>query len=115
MATANQSVTADKLLSATVRYSNKDVSTRVYDISANARIENGQVINFDSGEVKKLSAPSENMDGMGNVATFNSYSPKSLNLYINNVEESEATSILSAVYAFMEDVRTNVNANPLNA
>lgn len=115
MATSSQNVTAENLLSATVKYSNKDDANRVYDISSNARIENGIVSNFENGEVKKLSASSETADGMGNIASFNAFGEKSLNLYVNNATETEAKSILNAVYAFMSDVRTNVTANPVQA
>lgn len=113
MAQASQNVTADQLISATVKYSNKDDANRVYDISANARIENGNVNNFESGEVKKLSASV--MDGMENAATFNAYGEKNLNLYIQNANETEASAILSAIYAFMSDVKANVTANPVQA
>lgn len=115
MATTSQNVTADQLISATVKYSNKDDANRVYDISANARIENGIVNNFDNGEVRKHSESSESTDGMGNIATFNSYSEKNLNLHINNADETEAKAILEAVYAFMADVKANVSANPVQA
>lgn len=112
MATSSQPVTADQLISATVKYSNKDDANRVYDISANARIENGNVNNFESGEVRKIPAST---DGMGNIATFNAYGDKNLNLYINNADETEASSILSAIYVFMADVKANVSANPVQA
>lgn len=116
MATSSQNVTAENLLSATVKYSNKDDVNRVYDISANVRIENGLVNNFDGGEVRTLSASEDNVNLMGNnVATFNSYGEKSLNLYINNADATEASSILSSIYAFMADVKANVNANPVTA
>lgn len=110
MATSSQNVTADKLISATVKYSNKDDSARVFDITANVRIENGNVSNFENGEVKNLVN-----DGMGNVATFNAYGEKNLNLYIQNADETEAQSILTAIYAFMADVKANVTANPVTA
>lgn len=115
MAQASQNVTADHLISATVKYSNKDDDNRVYDISANARIENGQANNFDSGEVRKKSDSSENMDGMSVIATFNASGEKNLNLYIYNADATEAKVIMDAVYAFMADVKTNVSINPVNA
>ena len=115
MATSSQNVTADQLISATVKYSNKDDANRVYDITANARIENGAVNNFDSGEVRKKSDSSENMDGMSVIATFNAYGERNLNLYIQNADETEAKAAMEAVYAFMADVKSTVNANPITA
>lgn len=116
MATTNQPVTADQLISATVKYSNRDDANRVFDITANVRIENGIVNNFDSGEVKKHTESSDATDGMApNVASFNFYGEKNLNLYINNATVTEAKEILSAIYAFVADVKANVNANPVTA
>lgn len=118
MATSNQSVTADHLISATVKYSNKDDASRVYDISANAHIENGRVGSFESGEVRMASAPSDEpdgMEGMNTAATFNAYGEKNLNLYVSDADESEASAILAAIYAFMTDVRASVSDKPIQA
>lgn len=116
MATAtNQPVTAENLLSATVKYSNKDDSARVYDISANVKIRNGEAVNFENGEVKRLPASADSMDSADIVATFHSYSKKSLNYDVNNASEEESKLILESVYTFMADVKANVNANPINA
>lgn len=111
----NQCVTVDALLSATVKYSNKDDASRAYDITANVRIESGEARNFESGEVRKVSDSPDNMEGMGNVATFNAYGDKNLNLYIHNAEEEESKAIVYAIYAFMADVRTNISINPVTA
>lgn len=113
MATSNQSVTADQLISATVRYSNKDDANRVYDITANVRIENGTVQTFDGGEVKKRSASPESADNAEVVSSFSSYGQKQLNIYFNSLKETVATDVLSAVYVFMEDVEANVNVKPI--
>lgn len=113
MATTSQTVTAENLLSATVRYSNKDDASRVYNITANVNIQNAQVSSFDSGEVRKID--SNDNDGMGYVATFSSYSPRSLNINIADADESEGKSIMSAIYAFMMDVKSTVNTTPIIA
>ncbi len=114
MATTNQNVTADQLISATVKYSNKDDASRGYDISANVRIEYGNVVRFESGEVRKSSESPENMEG-GNIASFDSNGQKQLNLYIHNADETESQAILTAIHAFMTDVKANVNSNPVTA
>lgn len=113
MATSSQNVTADQLISATVKYSNKDDASRAYDIAANVNIQNGQVSSFDNGEIRQAS--SENPDGMTYIAGFSSYSERTLNLNINNADKTEAQTIIEAVYAFMADVRKEVNANPVTA
>lgn len=113
MATSlNKKVTAENLVSANVRYSNKDDVSRLYEISANVNIHSGSVNSFEGGEVKKIQTDGEAGEQM---ASFNSYGTRQLNLYINNADETEAPDILSAIYAFMADVRANVSANPVQA
>ena len=109
MATANQNVTADALISATDNYSTKDDDARAYDISANVNIQNKNVTSFDNGEVFNPT------DGGRHLANFSSYSDKSISINVPNSDEEEAKETLSAIYAFMKDVRANVNANPVNA
>ena len=114
MATSNKSVTADELVSATVKYSNKDDSSRVYDITANVNIQNGQVSSFDNGEIR--SVVGEVGEGLASiVGTFSSYSERNLNLNINDANDVQGKNILEAVYAFMADVRSAVSANPVTA
>lgn len=115
MAVSNQNVTAENLISATVKYSNKDDANRVYDISANVRIDNGTVRSFESGDVRKMESDTDNADGMPNMANFSSYGTKALSLNYENVDEEDAKAILSAVYAFMTDVKKNVSINPVKA
>lgn len=112
MATTNQNVTADALISATVKYSNKDDAARAYDITANVSIRDKNVTSFDNGEVYKSSSSTE---GGVYAANFSSYSEKSLNLNVNSSDEEETKEIVSAIYAFMSDVRASVNANPVTA
>lgn len=114
MATTNQNVTADALISATVKYSNKDDSARLYDISSNVSIQNRQVNSFDGGEVRKPQSDVQFGDGMA-IATFSSYGTKTLYLSINDADENEAKAIMEAVYTFMTDVKANVNTNPVTA
>lgn len=114
MATTNQNVTADALISAMVKYSNKDDSARVYDISANVSIQDKKVNSFDGGEVRKIQSDAQYNDGMA-IATFSSYGPKTLYLSINDADENEAKAIMEAVYTFIADVKANVNTNPVTA
>ena len=111
MATSSQNVTADQLISATVKYSNKDDASRAYDIAANVNIQNGQVSSFDNGEIRQANA--ENAGDMNSIAGFNSYGDRTLNLNIYNADKAEAQVILDAVYAFMSDVRKEVSASPV--
>lgn len=115
MATSTQSVAADKLVSATVKYTNKGDAARVYDISANVRIQNGKVTNFESGEVQKIQNENTSADMPMEHATFNSYGSNSLHLDINDGDETEAQNILTAIYAFMAEVKAHVNSNPVTA
>ena len=62
--TATEKVAYEKLVRATVRVNNSVDESKVYDIEADAEINNGIVGNINSGTVKK--------DG-SQVATFNSY------------------------------------------
>lgn len=120
MATSSKNVTAENLLSATVKYSNKDDESRVYDVSANVNINDGMVASFNNGMVRKLPivSESENPDvemGTEAVADFSSYSEVSLNLNIFNADMEGAKFILETIYAFMSDVRATVSANPVTA
>lgn len=109
----SQTVTAEDLLSATVKYSNNEDANRTYDISANVNIRNGKVSSFDSGEVRKES--SVTASGVEAVSTFSSYSDKSLNLSFTNVDADESKTILDAIHDFMANVKSNVNATPVKA
>lgn len=115
MTTENQQVTAESVLSATVRYSNRDDASRSYDITANVNIQNGTVSSFERGEVRKLpEAGAPGPQVMNNVATFSSYNPKSLGLNANDAEPEEAMAVMTSVYAFMAAVRSTVSVTPLN-
>lgn len=118
MSTSSSNVTAEKLNSANVKYNNLNDADRAYDITANVNIQNGSVSNFESGTVSLTgSVNASNPEGGGaqNLASFSSYSETSLNFNVYNSAESEAKNILTAIYAFMADVKANVTANPVTA
>lgn len=110
MATTDSKVTVGEIVSATVKYSNKDDASRVYDISADVRIENGTAQSFDNGMVQPLG---QNSDGMGvSDATFNSWSENNASITFNNSDSEKAVAITAAVYAFMADVKASIVSKP---
>lgn len=112
----NQSVTADTLLSALVKFSNLDNADRNFDISANARINGDKVVSFESGVVNSSQESfKEGMqEGPTCLATF-AVSPSSLDLNFYGAEKNAAKNIIDAIYVFMADVRASVTNNPIKA
>ena len=109
MATTNQHVTAEGTLSATVRYSNRDDASRKYDITANVNLQHNQVNPIENGEVRKLQSGESGQ--MGEVlATFSSYSGRSLNLGIQDADEEGSKQILATVTAFIGEVKSKISA-----
>lgn len=103
----NNNVTAGEVVSATVRYTNEDDSTREFNIKADVNITNKEVSSFNSGEVRKLN---EEM-GM-TLATFNASGNTAsyFNISFNNATDEEMNKILSAVISFVKDVKENVDS-----
>ena len=87
---------------ATVKTSNSVDTSRVYDISANVRINNGtNVTNVDSGVVTK---------GNITVCTFNKWGDNSLNTNFQNVEDiMEMCTILTSVNSYIEEIEDAVS------
>lgn len=106
-----QKVTAGKILSAVIQYSNKDDESRAYDITADVKIQNKKVSAFDNGEVRIIT-DSPIVEGTNSIATFGSYNTKSLSLFILDAAQTEAEVITTAIYNFMADVRESVTDNP---
>lgn len=111
METTNEKVTVEKLISATVKYSNIYDETRAYDISANVRIQDGTVMQFENGVVGAIGAGEPNQTP--SIATFYSYANNSLNLSVPSSDNAEAQSVLDAIYVFMDDVRNVVTVSPI--
>lgn len=106
MATTDRKVSAGDIISATVKYTNKDDAARGFDISANVGIGNGTVNSFDSGEVRPVRDTSLPGTEESVSAQFRSYSPESLSVDFNATPET-AQDILAAIYAFMSDVKSS--------
>lgn len=87
---------------ATVKTSNSVDTSRVYDISANVRINNGtNVFNVDSGVVIK---------GNITVCTFNKWGDTSLNTNFQNVNDvMEMCAILTSVNSYIEEIEDAVS------
>lgn len=96
---AEQKVTYKELRSAKVHYDNSVDTAKVYDIAADANIENMNVTSYDQGTVTK--------DG-AQVAYFSCYSENNLSMNYQNVESANQCAILEAVNEFMTDVKANV-------
>lgn len=111
MATSETKVTAGQILSATVKYNNNDDASRVYDISANVRIENGTAQSFDSGEVRAKGSTADTMTG--EYASFNSWGENELSMTFNNATPEKRTAMLNAVNAFIADVKASIVVNPI--
>lgn len=109
MATTEKKVSAGDIISATVKYTNKDDAGRSFDISANVGISKGTVNSFDSGEVCPVKNPS--LPGVEEPisAQFRSYSPESLSVDFNTSLET-APDILAAICAFISDVKSSAEA-----
>ena len=95
----------EKLQRANVEVSNADDTSRKYAITAEAQVANGNVENFNNGQVMK---------GDTYVATFNRWSAQNLNVMFNNVEAEGQCAILAEINAFVASVETLVVAQPIS-
>lgn len=91
----------DSLIRANVKVSNSNDTTSAYVISAEAQVANGNVENFNNGQVMK---------GEVYVATFNRWSAQNLNVTFNNVEAEEQCAILAEINAFVTSVEALAKA-----
>lgn len=90
--TAAEKVAYEKVVRATIRVNNSVDASKVYDIEADAEVNNGVVNNINSGTVKK--------DG-SQVATFNSYGNENLSINHNVGDKQEQCEITAAVNTFI--------------
>lgn len=100
-------VTAGKVVSATVRYSNTGNSARAWDITADVNVNNEKVTSFNSGEVKRK----DSTDGMS-IANFNASGSgiSYFNISYSNATKEEAKEILTDVIDFMGDVEESIKS-----
>lgn len=104
--TATEKVAYEKLVRATVRVNNSVDESKVYDIEADAEINNGIVGNINSGTVKK--------DG-SQVDTFNSYGNENLSINHNVGDKQEQCNITAAVNTFIADTKAKIaTAQPVS-
>ena len=94
----------EKLIRANVKVSNSNDTTSAYTITAEAQVANGNVENFNNGQVLK---------GEMYVATFDRWSAQNLNVTFNNVEAEEQCAILAEINAFVDSVEALVLTNPI--
>jgi hypothetical protein len=94
----------DSLIRANVKVSNSNDTASAYVITAEAQVANGNVENFNNGQVMK---------GEMYVATFNRWSAQNLNVTFNNVESEEQCAILAEINAFVDSVEALVLSNPV--
>lgn len=101
-----EKVKSVKLNSANVKYDNSVDTERVYDIEANANLNDSKVVSMDGGVVR--------LDGVQK-ASFNMYGNHQQNINYNNVEDvKDKCAILMAIDAFIGDVEAAVEVSPLN-
>lgn len=93
-----------ELNSANVRYNNANDEKRVYDIESNVNIQRQNVNGFESGVIKK-----DNIQ----VATFSMWG-ENLNPSFQGLSATEMCAVLMAINDFIESVKANVAAYPIN-
>ena len=94
----------DSLIRANVKVSNANDTTSAYVITAEAQVANGNVENFNNGQVLK---------GEMYVATFNRWSAQNLNVTFNNVEAEEQCAILAEINAFVTSIEALVKVREI--
>lgn len=95
----------DSLIRANVKVSNANDTASAYVITAEAQVANGNVENFNNGQVLKDETY---------VATFNRWSAQNLNVTFNNVEAEEQCAILAEINAFVDSVEALAQAQTIN-
>lgn len=98
-------VNAVKLNSANVKYDNSVDTERVYDIESNVNFQDGNIISFDGGVVRKDEVVK---------ATFSKHGNNQEGLTFQNVEREEKCAIIEAVDSFFADIEVSVVESPIN-
>ena len=94
-----------KLNSANVKYDNSVDTERVYDIEANANLNENKMVSMDGGVVR--------LEGVQK-ASFSYYGDNSKNISFNGISEEEECQVLSAINTFVASVKESVSVSPLN-
>lgn len=100
-----EKVKSIRINSANVKYDNSVDAERVYEIESNVNFQNGNIISFDGGVVRKDEVVK---------ATFSKHGNNQESLTFQNVEREEKYAIIEAVDAFFADVEAAVEVSPLN-
>lgn len=98
-----EKVKSIRLNSANVKYDNSVDAERVYDIEANANLNDNKVVSMDGGVVR--------LDGVQK-ASFSMYGNHQQNINYNNVEDvKDKCAIIMAIDAFILEVEAAVEVN----
>ena len=93
-----------KLNSANVTVENTAEETRVYDIKANANINNQELTSLDNGSVMK--------DGEI-IATFTMFGSRFNPSFQGVTEQSAMCEILMAITTFIADIKSELSVKPI--
>ena len=92
-----------EIISAVVSMDNSADKASTYSIACQAHVQSDRLISIQMGQVKRSETPVANFDSVdGN-----------LNIYFFQQAQEERTAVLEAVSAFVEEVKTYVNENPI--
>lgn len=100
-----EKVKSVKLNSANVKYDNSVDTERVYEIESNVNFQNGNIVSYDGGVVRKDAVVK---------ATFSKYGNNQESLTFQNVEREEKYAIIEAVDSFITEVEEAVEVSPIN-
>lgn len=103
---SDYNVSAEKIVSASVNYSNKNESGREWDINADATIQDGKVTGYTNGTIRRVSS-----DSSGNIPSGN-FNAGENNSYFS-ITFSGATldakqDMLRHIHDFMQAVAQNI-------
>lgn len=102
-------VSPEKIVSATVGYTNKNESGREWDINADASISNGVVSNFSNGFIRRRE---DSETGTVPAANFNCGPDNTyLSITFSNATVEQEVEMLRSIYEFMSSVTENVKEN----
>lgn len=109
MATKDTKVTAGDVVSATIKFTNKDDVDRKFDISAEVNIQDKNIVSYNNGYVT-IKDSQDNGNANFNAGTdFNYFSFNSNGFNALDVKEA-----VGAVITFIEDVKTNIEKQNVN-
>ena len=96
-------ITYETLNSANVKINNSSDAERIYNIEANANVNNlNEVTNIDNGILMKDTEQK---------ATFNVWGSNSLNISFYNTTSDEQCGIVQAINQFIEDTKNFIKNN----